>query len=93
MGHHSFIAIANAMKWRQNCPTSPLPYSFDPQTRHDSTFHNQSTGSPGPSAFKNILQGHISLGIGAVGANTEGFWGSVPLLPHVCPLSVQKGGL
>ena len=25
-------------------------------------------------------------------ANTEGFQGSVPLLPHLCPLSVLKRG-
>ena len=35
----------------------------------------------------------ISLGDYAVCANFVGFRGSVPLLPHLCPLSVPKVGL
>ena len=31
---------------------------------------------------------YIYLGIGTKGANTQGFQGSVPLLPHLCPLSI-----
>ena len=34
----------------------------------------------------------ISLGVFAFHANTERFQGLVPLLPHLCPLSVPKGG-
>ena len=34
----------------------------------------------------------ISLWDTAFGANTERFQGLVPLLPHLCPLSVPKGG-
>ena len=35
----------------------------------------------------------ISLWDTAFGANTERFQGLVPLLPHLCPLSVPKGGV
>ena len=35
---------------------------------------------------------NISLGDVRFRANTERFQGSVPLLPHLCPLSVPKGG-
>ena len=34
----------------------------------------------------------ISLGVVAFHANTERFQGLVPLLLHLCPLSVPKGG-
>ena len=34
----------------------------------------------------------ISLWDTAFGANTERFQGFLPLLPHLCPLSVPKGG-
>ena len=35
---------------------------------------------------------NISLGIGAESANFVRFRGSLPLLPHLCPLSVPYGG-
>ena len=35
----------------------------------------------------------ISLWDTVFGANTERFQGLVPLLPHLCPLSVPKGGV
>ena len=35
---------------------------------------------------------YVSLGDDAVCANFVGFRGSVPLLPHLCPLSVPEGG-
>ena len=35
----------------------------------------------------------ISLGDGADYANFVGFRGSVPLLPHLCPLSVPEVGV
>ena len=36
---------------------------------------------------------NISLWDTAFGANTERFQGLAPLLPHLCPLSVPKGGV
>ena len=34
-----------------------------------------------------------ALGVGKICANTERFQGSVPLLPHLYPLSVPLGGV
>ena len=39
------------------------------------------------------FDGCISLWDVRFGANTERFQGSVPLSPHLCPLSVPKGGV
>ena len=35
----------------------------------------------------------LSLWDTAFGANTKRFEGLVPLLPHLCPLSIPKGGV
>ena len=39
-----------------------------------------------------LLRTYISLGAVVFHANTERFQGLVPLLLHLCPLSVPKGG-
>ena len=36
---------------------------------------------------------HISLGDVQNCANSVGFWGLVPLSPHLCPLSVPEVGV
>ena len=40
-----------------------------------------------------IKSWRISLGAYNICANFVRFWGSVPLLPHLCPLSVPEVGV